>query len=262
MWPDLTEPVPVYLAMWLAATIVCSAMGIVVVRAQGDPLVRTLLLGVFLFAVILLGSKLLYLAEATFFPDDDYVPPQMRGAAHGFRIPGGIALLAVTMPAACRLARVPWPRFGDQFVFFVATALVFIRLGCFLNGCCFGKVSSVPWALSFPRESWVFFYHVVQQKIQMTAAQSLPVHPLQLYFLGAAVAMLAVLGLLVRKGYTPGELRLTFYGLFFGSTMLLEPLRANHLTLNGWLVAAGTLLALLALVRLPKASAMGEATTG
>ena len=29
-------------------------------------------------------------------------------------------------------------------------ALVFGRIGCFLNGCCFGKPSDVPWAVQFP----------------------------------------------------------------------------------------------------------------
>ena len=35
-------------------------------------------------------------------------------------------------------------------------ALAFGRIGCFFNGCCFGKTSSLPWAISFPYGSGSF----------------------------------------------------------------------------------------------------------
>ncbi len=40
-------------------------------------------------------------------------------------------------------------RTGDTFVVPVAVAIAIGRMGCLAYGCCYGKVSDVPWALSF-----------------------------------------------------------------------------------------------------------------
>lgn len=242
---------PTYFVMWGVATVVCIALGIALARVNDGSVARSLAVGIFLFGVILAGSKLLYLAESFWFPADDYVPERLRGHGHGFRIPGGILLLALTMPASCRLAKVSWPRFGENFVIVVSVMLVLVRLGCFLNGCCFGKVSTMPWAFEFPRDSWVHFYHVSQGWISPAASASLPVHPLQLYFCVAAVVSLALLLWLRYSGEGVGEAQYCFFALFFSSTAVLELVRANYLTLNNWLVvpaAAAALLALLSVI--------------
>jgi phosphatidylglycerol---prolipoprotein diacylglyceryl transferase len=61
----------------------------------------------------------------------------------------------------------------------VALGHVFGRLGCLLNGCCYGRVCEVPWALRFPKDH---------------STQGLPVHPAQLY---EAALNLALCGFLV-----------------------------------------------------------------
>jgi phosphatidylglycerol:prolipoprotein diacylglycerol transferase len=197
---------------------------------------------------ILAGSKLLYLAEARFYPLDDYVPQDLRSPQHGFRIPGGMALLAVTLPIICRGLRLDWRRWGDAAIPLAALAVVIIRIGCFLNGCCFGGRSSLPWAVSFPRGSWAYWYHEEQGWISPLVSQSQSVHPLQLYFVAAAALGLVALLLYRRAGPRPGSVQALWYLLFFGSTAMLEPLRQNHLTLNGLLTptaaaAAGILFA-------------------
>ncbi len=40
-------------------------------------------------------------------------------------------------------------RFGNQFVPAVALAIAIGRVGCLLQGCCFGKTSKVAWAIDF-----------------------------------------------------------------------------------------------------------------
>ncbi len=258
MYPVFLGTLPVYSLMWAVAVTVCLVLGARIGVAGGLPAGRSAMAIALLASSILIGSKLLYLTEAWLSPHDDYVPQVARGLLHGFRIPGGMLALAVAMPLVCRVLRLPWRRFGDAVIPLAALALVFIRLGCFLNSCCFGKVTSVPWAVSFPRGSWVHWYHKTHGWIALTAEASLPVHPLQLYFVVAAAVTLAILrwpsvrssrspalsrespG--VRAGY-PGERQLLFHTLFFGSTALLEPLRENYLTLNNWLAAAAALVA-------------------
>jgi prolipoprotein diacylglyceryltransferase len=71
----------------------------------------------------------------------------------------------------------------------------------------------------------------------------LPVHPLQLYFLIAALLTLAILLWQRRRAPYPGYLQLLFYTLFFGTTAALEPLRENYLTLNHWLAPVAMVIA-------------------
>ena len=38
--------------------------------------------------------------------------------------------------------------------------LSFGRMGCFLNGCCFGKPTELPWAVRFPYDSFAYFSQI------------------------------------------------------------------------------------------------------
>jgi phosphatidylglycerol:prolipoprotein diacylglycerol transferase len=243
MYPLLFDSIPVYYLTWVCAGIVCIPIGVRLAVNAGFPACRSSIAVVVLGLSILVGSKLLYVAEAQFFPFDDYVPEHARRSLHGFRIPGGILLLAVSVPIVCRALGLPWQRFGDRLVLVPALTIVFVRLGCFLNGCCFGKASSLPWAVTFPRGSWAFWYQWKQGWLSPSSEESLPVHPLQLYFVAAALLIFVVLVRAQSRVRTAGRLQRTFDVLFFGTTALLEPLRANSLTLNNWLAPTATIIA-------------------
>ena len=49
-----------------------------------------------------------------------------------------------------RKEKTPVLKVADIIVPAVALGTFFTRIGCFLNGCCFGKPSSLPWAIKFP----------------------------------------------------------------------------------------------------------------
>jgi len=55
------------------------------------------------------------------------------------------------------------------------------RWACFLNGCCFGKMSQLPWAVRFPRFSFPYKAQLDAGMIDIDSRLSLPVHPVQLY---------------------------------------------------------------------------------
>jgi phosphatidylglycerol:prolipoprotein diacylglycerol transferase len=57
------------------------------------------------------------------------------------------------------------------------------RIGCFLNGCCYGGPTSLPWAVRFPPGSPPYADQVTNGLLSTTSppAESLPVHPAQLY---------------------------------------------------------------------------------
>ena len=63
----------------------------------------------------------------------------------------------------------------------VAIGTMFGRIGCFLNGCCYGDSCTLPWAVSFPRESPPWQHQDALRLISPDALWSLPVHPTQIY---------------------------------------------------------------------------------
>jgi len=96
----------------------------------------------------------------------------------------------------------------------IAVGTLFGRLGCFLNGCCYGDICQYPWAIAFPRYSPPWGQQVSLGLIPPTALQSLPVHPTQLY---SALDSLVILILLTafyplrrRDGEVMGLLMVTY----------------------------------------------------
>ncbi len=63
----------------------------------------------------------------------------------------------------------------------LALGIAIGRFGCFLNGCCYGDVCQLPWAVSFPEPSPPWLAHQAAHLIGPATHWSLPVHPTQLY---------------------------------------------------------------------------------
>jgi phosphatidylglycerol:prolipoprotein diacylglycerol transferase len=96
----------------------------------------------------------------------------------------------------------------------IAVGTLFGRLGCFLNGCCYGDVCDFPWAISFPKYSPSWGHQVALGLIPSNAVQSLPVHPTQLYSAVDALIILILLNayypLRRRDGEVMGLLMVTY----------------------------------------------------
>lgn len=89
--------------------------------------------------------------------------------------------------------RFPFLATADVVAPGLALAIGIGRVGCFLNGCCFGEVCHQPWAVTFPPESFAWLRHVEAGWIPPWAAHSLPVHPKQLYLAAEGLALFALL---------------------------------------------------------------------
>ena len=66
--------IPAYFLMWVLAAVLCVALGANWASRAGFPVIRSGSALVVCSAIILVGSKALYLTEAKLFPFDDYVP--------------------------------------------------------------------------------------------------------------------------------------------------------------------------------------------
>jgi len=93
----------------------------------------------------------------------------------------------------CKRAKIPPLPFLDLAIPSVFAGQAFGRVGCFLNGCCYGKASDLPWAVQFPPGSPPFEFHVSERLISANAVCSLQIHPAQIYAAISAALIAAFL---------------------------------------------------------------------
>ncbi len=68
----------------------------------------------------------------------------------GLELLGGVVLAITVIILYLMYHKLPVRRYLDILAIGLMLALVFGRIGCFLNGCCFGKPTDLPWAVRFP----------------------------------------------------------------------------------------------------------------
>jgi phosphatidylglycerol:prolipoprotein diacylglycerol transferase len=130
----------------------------------------------------------------------------------------------------------------------VPLAMAFGRLGCFLNGCCFGRTCSpdAPIGVVFPPGSPVHVHHL-ELGLTGFGEPALPVHPVQLYQAGHDLLLCGILYLVVRNKLVPRgagrPLLFVFYGL---GRFFLEGMRAdNALTWSGFTISQNLSIGLI-----------------
>ncbi|HRZ15012.1 MAG TPA: prolipoprotein diacylglyceryl transferase [Candidatus Omnitrophota bacterium] len=127
---------------------------------------------------------------------------------------GGLIAAVIAARVYLRNKQLPAGKILDIMSPSLGLGIFFGRLGCFLNGCCYGRISSA-WGVSFPATDNppVFAQQVMDGLISGSAACSLPVIPTQLYDAGAGLILCLVLLAIDRKR--------RFDGFLFGMLVLL-----------------------------------------
>jgi phosphatidylglycerol:prolipoprotein diacylglycerol transferase len=110
----------------------------------------------------------------------------------------------------------------------VALGTMFGRVGCFLNGCCYGQPTAQPWGVVFPKDSFAFLEFGDQ-----------PVHPSQLYNAAAGLALFVVFMLARDRFRVPGVMFWSFITLFALLRIPLDLTRAYEV--NAVILRVGTL---------------------
>jgi len=145
-------------------------------------------------------------------------------------------------------AKLPLWRFADIMAPSIALGYVPGRLGCLMNGCCYGRPTDLPWAIRFPADH---------------ETHGLPVHPTQIYDSLLNLALYVALAWLYRHKRFDGQV---FAAYLIGYSVLrsfVETFRGDYPVkyLGGVLTPAHlvSLLILLAgvllLLKLPRANA-------
>ena len=131
----------------------------------------------------------------------------------GFAIYGGLVLSAAVGVAACRLVRLdPW-RLADASAPALGLGIAVARVGCFLNGCCYGLPTSLPWGVNFAPGSEAYAYQHLNLYV-LTTLQAVPrlqpLHPTQLYELLAGLIGALLAASVLRRKFFDGAAFLIF----------------------------------------------------
>ena len=71
----------------------------------------------------------------------------------GLELLGGVVLAILVIVIYLRVKRLPVRKYLDILAMGLMFALAFGRVGCFLNGCCFGRPTTCPMGVQFPYDS-------------------------------------------------------------------------------------------------------------
>ena len=81
---------------------------------------------------------------------------------------GGLIGAALGCILYARVKRLPLWKLADILAPSIALGYVFGRIGCLLNGCCYGRACDLPWAIRFPADNPLH-------------PPTFPVHPTEVY---------------------------------------------------------------------------------
>ncbi len=108
---------------------------------------------------------------------------------------GGLVGAALACILYARWKKLPLWRLADILAPSVALGYVFGRIGCLMNGCCYGRACALPWAIRFPEG----------HETHPVGLAATPVHPTQIYDSLLNLALYAGLALLFRRRRFDGQ---------------------------------------------------------
>jgi phosphatidylglycerol:prolipoprotein diacylglycerol transferase len=132
----------------------------------------------------------------------------------GLAFYGALLLGLVAAVAFLRKKRFPFFVFADYAAPALALGYAIARIGCFLNGCCYGKPTTVPWRIVFP------------------TVDELPRHPTQIYAALASLFIFCFLERLFPRRKFHGQVFSSYLFLYGASRAVIEIFR-EHRGLSG-----------------------------
>lgn len=175
---------------------------------------------------------------------------------------GGLIVAIIALISIMRIKKLPVLKTLDIIAPSLAIGLVFGRIGCFLNGCCWGDICNpnLLWAVRFPRTidaynmidgSPAFLQHLEEGLVSISDNYSLPVHPTQLYSSLGNLAIFFILNTFFKYRRREGEITLLFCILYSAMRFCMEILRADNPPLFTGLTISQNISVLIFIVSVP-----------
>lgn len=215
MIPEFTvfgQTVSTYSLMALLAAAAFFAMSWRPLRRRGLTPVSILIVLALVCAAFFAGARLWNVAVNP----DSYgeTRPWYIFKMTGFSMYGGLTGALIVSVGAALVLRVRPEKVLDALTVPGGSAFCIARLGCFLNGCCSGKETSLPWGVVFPTEA-------------NGEALAGAVHPTQLYELFLALIGIPICLFIVKKARAKEGGLFFLYGTWFCTMRLIvHPFRA------------------------------------
>ena len=175
--------------------------------------------GPWLIAGTVLGARSLYIA--TYWRESFADAPwwEMFMLRHGGLVfYGGLIGASLGLILYCRCRQVPLWKLADAFAPSIALGYVFGRLGCLMNGCCYGRACSLPWAIHYPIGHDTF----------RDGGEPLPVHPTQLYDSLLNLALYGFLAWLYRRKKFDGQVFAAYLICYAFTRSFVEYFRGDY----------------------------------
>ncbi|MFN0059213.1 MAG: prolipoprotein diacylglyceryl transferase [Planctomycetota bacterium] len=232
-------------------------------RRRGWDSARAIDIAIWSVMIGLAGARIFYYVQ---FYDRDFKDESFLAVFAvwngGLVLYGGVIAGVLSLFLLLRRSTFSITDYLDALAPSLAVGISLGRIGCFLNGCCWGKecAPNAWFAVRFPETSAAgadMAHHL--QRIDV------PVHPTQIYESVACLVLAVVLMLVQRKTSIPGLVASGFFILYGGLRYWIETLRGDHhVTSGGWTVSQiislgaigfGALLAIRCVARYQKTSA-------
>jgi phosphatidylglycerol:prolipoprotein diacylglycerol transferase len=246
---------PVYSYGVLLALAYLVALQLAVIRARHRGLngARVMDLGIYLIIAALVGAKLmLVVVDFGYFwsqPGELLSLVRAGGVFYG----GLLAALATAVVLVRRYQLSIWTT-ADLFAPGIALGHAIGRFGCLLAGCCYGRPTDVPWAITFTNP---------MASANVGTPLGIPLHPTQLYDAGAELAIMLLLLVTERRGRPFAGRTFWLYMLLYGvARFVIEFYRGDE---RGQIVSMSTsqfvslLIVPLAVVMLARLRTRGDA---
>lgn len=212
-------------------------------------------LGMYIVLAGVVGARLFHVAQhhERVFKDCvspmDYLITLVSLPDGGLTLYGGIIFSAGVYVLLCRKNGIDPLKFGDAVIPAVFVGIAFGRMGCLMNGCCFGDACSLPWAIKFPQDSLPWNAMVFRGFLTEDAVTTMPLHPTQVYSAINGLVLAAVTAVYYRYRRGDGGVVGVALMLYAVTRFCIEILRNDELGQLGTgltisqLVSLGTFLA-------------------
>ena len=164
----------------------------------------------------ILGARIVYVT--TYWKDEFAGQPlsEIFMIQHGGLVYYG-ALIGSTIAGIIyiRWKKLPFWKTADVLAPSIALGNVFGRIGCLLNGCCYGRACSLPWAIRFPADNPLH-------------PPTTPVHPTEIYDALNNLIFYLLLAWLFRRKKFDGEVFITYLVGYAIIRTIMEYFRGDY----------------------------------
>ena len=183
-------------------------------KAQGIKSQQVMDIGFIVILMAIIGSRLAYVVM-NFSHYSAHPLDIFKIWEGGLVFSGGLVGVVLVMIWYLRRHRLAFWPMGDLCAPGIAIGQAIGRLGCFMAGCCYGKPTDLPWAVTFTHP-------------QSLAPLNTPLHPTQLYSAFSGFIIFAVLMFLNAKKQFQGQVFIWFLILHSTARLFMERFRSDE----------------------------------